>query len=77
MKPRARGRRGFFYELWESGGDTWTRIAIPAAQCPRIAPEFLEEERRRAFRTHLPIGGRNGAVFHHGRLAYGDLAYRD
>jgi hypothetical protein len=39
------GRRGFFYEAWANGGDGWTRIAVPATECPRVRPEALEEER--------------------------------
>jgi hypothetical protein len=39
------GKRGFFYEAW-TGQDAWERIRIDASQCPRISPEFLEEERR-------------------------------
>ena len=38
--------RGFFYEAWANGGADWTRIEVPAAQIPRITPEFLAEERR-------------------------------
>jgi Terminase large subunit, T4likevirus-type, N-terminal len=40
------GKRGFFYEEWENGGPGWKRISVRADQCPRIAPSFLEEERR-------------------------------
>ena len=39
------GPRGFFWEEWERGGERWTRIAVPATECPRISKEFLEEER--------------------------------
>lgn len=39
------GKRGFFYENWEHGGPAWARIAVPATDCPRISPEFLEDER--------------------------------
>jgi hypothetical protein len=39
------GKRGFFWEEWERGGPKWTRIAVPATECPRISKEFLEEER--------------------------------
>lgn len=38
------GKRGWFYEAW-AGGDAWHRVRITADQCPRIAPEFLAEER--------------------------------
>jgi hypothetical protein len=40
------GKRGFFYETWEHGGPEWERVRVTAAQCPRIKPAFLEEERR-------------------------------
>jgi hypothetical protein len=39
------GKRGFFWETWNRGGD-WERVRATAAECQRIAPEFLEEERR-------------------------------
>jgi len=34
-------RRGFFYEAWEHGGESWTRIAVPVTGCPRISAPFL------------------------------------
>jgi hypothetical protein len=40
------GKRGFFWEAWSTGGDDWHRIEVPAAQVPRIKPEFLERQRR-------------------------------
>lgn len=42
------GRRGWWYDAWESsvaGSQEWERFEIPATMCPRISPEFLEEER--------------------------------
>jgi hypothetical protein len=39
------GTRGFFYEAWRSD-DPWERYEVPATECARISPEFLEEERR-------------------------------
>lgn len=39
------GKRGFFYEAWEHGGDEWFRMRVPATECARISREFLEEER--------------------------------
>jgi hypothetical protein len=39
------GKRGFFHEEWQNGGTSWERTKITAAQCPRISPIFLEEER--------------------------------
>ena len=41
------GQRGFFHEEWTSGGPAWHREKVTAYQCPRIAPEFLEAEKRR------------------------------
>jgi hypothetical protein len=38
-------KQGWFFEAWESGED-WQRVRVRAAECPRIAPEFLAEERR-------------------------------
>ena len=39
------GKRGFFYETWANGSDAWHREEIPAADCPRISADFLDEER--------------------------------
>lgn len=39
------GTRGWWYEAWRSD-EPWERYEVPADQCPRIAPSFLEEERR-------------------------------
>jgi hypothetical protein len=48
------GKRGFFYEEWQHGGEDWTRVTVTAAECSRIPAKFLEEERKtmgdRAFR---------------------------
>jgi hypothetical protein len=38
------GRRGWFYEAW-CGSAPWHRVSVPATACPRIAADFLEEER--------------------------------
>ena len=40
------GKRGFFYECWEHEGSEWFRVSVPATECARIAPAFLEAERR-------------------------------
>jgi hypothetical protein len=40
------GKRGFFWEAWERGGEEWERVRVTAAECPRIGRAFLEEERR-------------------------------
>ena len=39
------GRRGHFFDAWQSGGDVWQRISITAPECSRISPEWLEAER--------------------------------
>lgn len=38
------GKRGVFFEEWTNGAG-WERYKVPASECPRIAPEFLTEER--------------------------------
>ncbi|MES2463382.1 MAG: terminase family protein [Armatimonadota bacterium] len=38
------GTRGWFYEAWR-GEQPWERYEVPATMCPRITPEFLEEEK--------------------------------
>lgn len=40
------GKTGFFYDIWAKGGPDWTRIRVPATECPRISTQFLDEERR-------------------------------
>jgi hypothetical protein len=37
-------RAGWFYSAW-TGDEPWDRVSVKADQCPRIAPEFLAEER--------------------------------
>ena len=39
------GRRGFFWETWETGGRGWERFRVKGEECPRIPAEFLAEER--------------------------------
>jgi hypothetical protein len=39
------GKCGFFYDTWENGGERWERVQVRATECPRISPEFLQEER--------------------------------
>jgi len=39
------GKTGFFYTTWTEGGSGWLRVKVTAKDCPRISPEFLEEER--------------------------------
>lgn len=38
------GTRGFFWEAWKNRA-AWDYYEVPATECPRISPEFLEEER--------------------------------
>ena len=39
------GRKGFFYEEFEFGGERWERFQVTAIECaPRITAEFLEDE---------------------------------
>jgi Terminase large subunit, T4likevirus-type, N-terminal len=40
------GKRGFFHHEWTQGGDDWQRVRVTARDCPRISPEWLEEEKR-------------------------------
>ena len=40
------GKRGWFFEAWETGGESWDRTRVSAADCPRISQEFLDEELR-------------------------------
>jgi hypothetical protein len=40
------GRRGDFYENWQHGEGA-ERIKIVGRQCPRIAAEFLDHQRRK------------------------------
>ncbi len=39
------GKRGHFFEEWEHGAASWDRVKVMATDCPRITPEFLEDER--------------------------------
>ena len=38
------GKRGHFYEVWQNSHG-WYKVSIPATECSRITPEFLEQER--------------------------------
>ena len=46
------GKQGFFYDVWNAcgpgrlGADKFMRVSVPATDCPRISPAFLEEVRR-------------------------------
>ena len=40
------GKRGFFFEEWSGQGSKgWRRWEVPWRECPRIQPEFVENER--------------------------------
>ena len=39
------GRRGWWSDAWH-GAEGWERYEVPATDCPRISPDFLEAERR-------------------------------
>jgi len=39
------GQRGWFFEAWSGGDDYWQRTQITAHDCPRIEPDWLEEEK--------------------------------
>ena len=40
------GKRGFFFESWNDPDVDWDRVKVTAEDCPRIAPEFLEEQKK-------------------------------
>jgi hypothetical protein len=39
------GKRGWFHAAW-TGAEQWTRVRVPASECPRISEAFLSEELR-------------------------------
>ena len=39
------GKRGELYRAWNEG-EGWTKVRVPASECPRLSKEFLDEERR-------------------------------
>ena len=47
------GKRGYFFDEWMNGGTDWFRFEIPAQECPRISPAFLESERRSLGEWHF------------------------
>jgi hypothetical protein len=46
MMSTPNGKQGFFFETWDSGGEEWHRVSVPATECVRIPKPFLEEELR-------------------------------
>ena len=71
------GKRGFFYREHEAG--RWEVTRVPAMLCPRITPEFLEEQRESMpeswFRQEYccEFTSVDGAVFDHD-LVLGSLS---
>lgn len=41
----ANGKQGSFYALWSNANASYVRQKVVAVDCPRIKPEFLENER--------------------------------
>jgi hypothetical protein len=41
------GKRGWFWEAWESGGQSWKRFKVTADEVSRIPRQYLNEERLR------------------------------
>lgn len=39
------GERGWFFDAWKHGGDTWHRTLVRWDQCARITCDFIEGER--------------------------------
>lgn len=39
------GQRGFFWQEWQRDKSKWAKHRVPWSMCPRITPEFIEEER--------------------------------
>ena len=39
------GQRGYMFEQFTGNNPIWERYKVTAEQCPRISPEFLEEQR--------------------------------
>jgi hypothetical protein len=69
------GDSGFFYHSW-TGPQPWLRIEVPATECHRITPAFLEEERQtltdRYFRQEYlcEFQSHNNAVFSRDRIEH-------
>ena len=69
------GRRGHFHDAWQQGGGAWERVEVAAHECPRIPPDFLEQERaalgdwrfRQEYLCEFVEG--NDQIFLHGTIA--------
>ena len=44
--PAGRHPSNWFYQRWSAEDPGWLKLRITAAECPRIRPEFLEEQLR-------------------------------
>ena len=55
-----RGEQGFFYETWTKS-DGWQKIEVTWDQCPRISPEFIEEEKKE--RGNIVVAQEYGCKF--------------
>jgi hypothetical protein len=40
------GKRGWYYNVFTGDEPGWMRVVAPSADCPRIPPEFIAEQRR-------------------------------
>jgi Terminase large subunit, T4likevirus-type, N-terminal len=40
------GRRGWLWQQWSEGGDSWYRVTLRSDQCKRISAQFLADERK-------------------------------
>jgi hypothetical protein len=56
------GRRGWWFEAWQDGGESWQRVQVTAEQCPRISSAFLEDERKAL--GHLVFDSEYLCIFH-------------
>ena len=45
MMSTPAGKQGFFHHVWSGSEPGWHRLSVPATECPRISPTFLDEER--------------------------------
>ena len=50
------GRRGWFFDRWQSADPGWFKVTVPAGGCPRISAEFLAEQERELGPLLVPAG---------------------
>jgi hypothetical protein len=41
------GKRGLFWETWTNGGPEWLKVQTTVHECPRVAKDFIESQRRK------------------------------